>query len=164
MTRPPDDGDDALARVRRVLIAAPVFVAGEVSRALRDPTDDRLDRLMRTPARRLILDGIFWQMPRMLDPERSARIDATVRWCITRDNFDGDVYDLVFDGGGARAVRGAEDRHPRLTIALEGGDFVRIATGHADPVQAYFAGRVRLRGDVIFAARLASLFRPPRRP
>jgi putative sterol carrier protein len=51
-----------------------------------------------------------------------------------------------------------------VTITAEAAEFVRLATGNSDPMNAYFRGRIQLAGDIMFAAKLQSLFRVPGRP
>ena len=65
--------------------------------------------------------------------------------------------------GRCRARRGEGARDPQLTITLDAAEFVRLATGNSDPMNAYFSGRVALAGDVMLAAKLQSLFRIPGR-
>jgi putative sterol carrier protein len=121
---------------------------------------------MRSPARRLILDGIFWQMPRYLDSKRAAGINASIRWQITRGDERPDTYELQIANGRCKVVRAPRAVESRVTITVDGAEFLRLATGASDPMQAYFKGRVRLAGDIMLAAKLASLFRIPadRRP
>jgi putative sterol carrier protein len=114
---------------------------------------------MRTPARRVVLDAIFWQMPKHVDRMRAAQLDSSVRWRITGGRRAGvDIYELVLDGGRCRVVRGLRSSEPRLTITVDGTEFLRLVSGNSDPMQAYFSGRLALAGDIMFAAKLVSLF------
>jgi alkyl sulfatase BDS1-like metallo-beta-lactamase superfamily hydrolase len=117
---------------------------------------------MRSPARRVLLETIFWQMPRHIDPRTAKGMNCTIRWRITgRSDGEADVYDLEFTDGNCRVVRGPGDSPPKLTITVDGAEFLRLATGNSDPVKAYFTGRVALAGDVMVAAKASSLFRLP---
>jgi alkyl sulfatase BDS1-like metallo-beta-lactamase superfamily hydrolase len=123
---------------------------------------DRLEWVMRTPARRPVLDTIFWQMPKHLDRTRAAGLSATVRWCITGRRDGGvDIYDLVLDDGHCHATRGRSPGRPRVTITLDGAEFLRLISGSSNALRSYFAGSVSVSGDIVFAAQLASLFRIP---
>jgi putative sterol carrier protein len=110
-----------------------------------------------------VLDGIFWQMPRHIDRRAAAAVDGTVRWRITGSTGDADVYELELSRDRCRARRGESDAEPRLTIALDAVEFVKLATGNSDPMQAYFKGRIKLAGDIMLAAKLQVLFRIPGR-
>lgn len=117
---------------------------------------------MRSPARKPILDGIFWQMPNQLDTAQAAGLTTSIRWRITGRQDDGiDVYQLELDNGSCRVIRGDGGPDPRLTITIDGVEFLRLVTGNSDPMKAYFRGRIKLSGDVMVAAKLASLFRMP---
>ena len=125
-------------------------------------SSDRLDWVMRTPARRPVLDTIFWQMPKHVNRTRAARLSATVRWCITGRRDGGvDIYDLVLSDSRCHATRGRSGGEPRVTITLDGAEFLRLISGSSDALRAYFSGNVALSGDILFAATLVSLFRIP---
>lgn len=126
--------------------------------------DPRLERVMSIPPlRRAILDAIFWQMPRQLDARSARGVKLAARWVITsRSGSRGDIYDLTVDSGRARVRRGGGGVAPKVTITVDGAEFLRLATGTADPMRAYFNGSLTAAGDIMAAARLASLFRVPR--
>jgi hypothetical protein len=150
---------------RRAFVGVGSQVADGVSRLVGDADGDRLEWVMRSPIRRPVLDAIFWHMPRELD-RRAAPPDATVRWRITgpANNADDavDVYDLIFTDGSCRVARGPKGGEPRVTVTVDGAEFVRLVTGNSDALQAYFKGRLALAGDIMFAAKLVSMFRIPK--
>jgi putative sterol carrier protein len=158
-----EDTQRKLAAARRKLADAPAQVADGVARAVRNTPSERLERLMRSPARRPILEAIFWQMPHHIDRDRAKGLTAAIRWQITgKPNGEADIYQLELDDGNCRVVRGPNGAKPaRLTITVDGAEFLRLATGNSEPMQAYFRGRIALGGDVMMAARASSLFRMP---
>ena len=162
-SQPPARG--ALATIRRTVSAAPAQVADGFVRAVRNSPSERLDRLMHTPVRRVVLEAIFWQMPRYLDRKPAARINTSIRWHITgRSDGNTDVYHLVLADGRCRVIRGSEGPDPLVTITLEAAEFLRLAAGSSDPLQAYFSGRVKLAGNIMVEAKMTSLFRIPTPP
>jgi alkyl sulfatase BDS1-like metallo-beta-lactamase superfamily hydrolase len=161
------DPQRALDQVRRLAADAPAQLADGFGRLVRDMPPERLEQVMRSPARRPVLDGIFWQMPKQLDAARARGVRATIRWCITGGGDDGvDTYDLLVEDGEARTTREPIADSPRLTITMDGVEFLRIISGNSDPMSAYFKGRIQLAGDIMAAAQLAQLFKMPgaRRP
>jgi putative sterol carrier protein len=149
-------------KIARAMGDAPRALADGFARGVRGLPDNRLEQALRTPLRRVVLDGIFWQMPQHLDRTRAAGINATVRWEVTgRGDGGADTYDLVLGGGRCQVRRGAKG-DARLTITLGAAELVRLASGGLDPMQAYYKRRIKLGGDIMLAAKLTALFRIPK--
>ncbi len=156
------DPQRALEAARRLASDAPAQLAEGFGRLVRDASPERLEQLMRSPARKPLLDGIFWQMPKQLDVKQARGVKTSIRWCLTGRADDGvDTYQLEIDNGGARTIRGTGGPDPVLTITMDAVEFLRLISGNSDPMQAYFKGRMQLAGDVMVAAKIASLFRMP---
>lgn len=156
------DPERAAARVRRQLASASEQVSGSIVQLVRDSSDARLERLMRSPLRRVALGAIFWQMPRQVDTDRARGTRSSIRWQITgRPDGGVDIYQLELADGTSRVARNPGPTEPQLTITVDGVEFLRLATGNSNGMQAYFAGRLGLSGDIMLAARLATLFRIP---
>ncbi len=156
------DPQRALDQLKRFAADAPAQLADGFERLVREAPPERLHQLMRSPARRALLDGIFWQMPKQLDTRQAAGVRTWIRWEITGRADDGtDVYLLHVESGQARTTRGTEGPEPRLTITMDGVEFLRLASGNSDPMSAYFKGRIQLAGDIMVAAQLAQMFRLP---
>ncbi|MFZ0088798.1 MAG: SCP2 sterol-binding domain-containing protein [Solirubrobacteraceae bacterium] len=152
----------ALDQIKRLAADAPAQLADGIGRLLAEAPPERLEQVMRSPARRAVLDGVFWQMPKQLNPEHSAGVKTSVQWRITgRPGDSVDTYLLVVEGGQARTSRGTEGPDPKLTITMDGVEFVRLVSGNSDPMAAYFKGRIQLSGDIMVAAQLAQLFKMP---
>ena len=148
--------------LRRRLGRAPVHLAEAFARAVRSAPAGRLEQVLRTPVGRAVLEAIFWQMPQHFDRKAAADMDATIRWHITGGPGGArDTYELQIDHGRCRARRGENHAEPRLTITVGAAEFVRLVTGNADPMHAYFTGQLALAGDIMLAAKLQSLFRVP---
>jgi predicted lipid carrier protein YhbT len=157
------DPQRTIDAVKRLAADAPAQVAEGFGRLMRDASPERLDQLMHSPARRPLLDGIFWQMPKQLDERQAQGVTTSIRWCLTgRTDGGTDVYQLALADGRARVHRGDDGPDPRLTVTLDAVDFLRLISGNLDPMQAYFKGQIALAGDIMVAAKLATLFRIPR--
>ena len=156
------DPQRALDQLKKFAADAPAQIADGVGRLVRDASPERLDQLMKSPARRAVLDGIFWQMPRQLDAKAAANVKTTIRWNITgRSDGAVDSYLLEVDRGTAHSHRGTEGADPKLTITMDGVEFLRLISGNSDPMAAYFKGRIQLAGDIMVAAQLAQIFKMP---
>ena len=165
MDAPRRDLHRLIATNRRRVARAPAQMADHFSRVLHRTPDARLERLMRSPARRMILEGIFWQMPQFLDRRRATGVNAAVLWRIAgRPNGATDDFRLTIAHGRAHVVRGSSGEPPVVTMTMGDVDFLRLVTGTLDPMHAYFGGKIELSGDIMFAAKLGGLFRVPAAP
>jgi putative sterol carrier protein len=166
MARPVANLEQTRRAMSRTLSRAPAQLAEGFASVVRNAPEDRLEQILRTPARRVVLEGIFWQMPQHIDRKAVRTVDATIRWRITTDEDITEVYELVLKDGRVRSRRGESEGDATVTITLSAAEFVKLATGNSDPMQAYFKGRIKLAGDIMLAARLQIMFRIPgrRRP
>lgn len=156
------DPQRALDQIKRFAADAPAQLADGFGRLVRDAPPERLEQLMRSPARRPLLDGIFWRMPRQLDATQAAGVRTSVLWNITGRSDDGiDAYLLTVENAEANTSRDPAGADPRLTITMDGVEFLRLISGNSDPMSAYFKGRIQLAGDIMVAAQLAKMFRMP---
>ena len=152
----------ALAALRGAAADLPARVTEQVAQLVRNTPTDRLEQLMGSPARRVVLEVIFRQMPRRLDRGRARGTEATIRWEITGGPGGGkDTYQVEIKDGDCRVRRDPDGSDPQVTLTLDGAEFLRIATGATDPTRAYFSGRVTVSGDVMAAAKLGTLFVRP---
>jgi putative sterol carrier protein len=155
------DPDRAMEKLRQLAADAPAYVADGFGRFVQNAPPERLEQLMRSPARKPALDGIFWQMPKQVNTEIAKDMTTTIRWRITGRPDDGvDVYQLEVDQGSVKTVKG-ESGDPKLTVTMDAVEFLKLASGNLDPMQAYFKGRIELSGDIMVAAKLAQLFKLP---
>jgi hypothetical protein len=158
------DPQRAMDQIKRLAADAPTHLQGGFERLVRDSPPQRLEQLMRSPARRALLDGIFWQMPKQVDASAAGATTTVIKWVVTgRADGGSDVYQLMIEDGRARTER-ADTADARLTVTLDGVEFLKLASGNSDPMQAYFTGRIQLSGDIMVAAKLAQMFRMPGTP
>jgi len=162
------DPQRAFEQVRRIAAEAPGHLAEGFGRVVRDAPPERLEQVMRSPARKPLLDGIFWQMPKQLDAEQAIGVKTAIRWDITgRADGEIDTYLLQVDNGRAKTDKPTDGQPAagagaaNLTITMDGVELLRLVSGNLDPMQAYFKGRIQLTGDIMVAAKMAQMFRMP---
>ena len=101
-------------------------------------TDQQLEELMASEARKDILDDIFRRMADHVDGERARDVNAVLHWKIYDKPEGGyDHYEVVLEGGTC-VVSESPSREPSITLKL------------------------KLEGDVMLASRLTSMFRIPK--
>lgn len=140
---PADVDADAIARV----------VAGAGGGALKEG--------MRGPFRDVVLDEIFRRFPEYLHTEKTRGMDAVVKFKLGgRADGGADRWLVHIEDGDCRAEREG-DGDARATISMDGADFLRLVTGNANPPLLFMRGKLRVHGDLLFAAQLAGLFKIP---
>ena len=120
-----------------------------------------LEAGMRSEYRQVVLDTIFERMEEHFDAAKAGDIDAAIDFVIL-DRPDGgeDRYQVVVRGGTCKVTKEPAES-PRVTLKMKPVDFLRLATGNAGGPTLFMTGRLQIEGDLMFAARVADLFRIP---
>ena len=138
------------------------FDAATLARLARRTPQPFLRAASLPPLRPLVVAEIFRRMPSELK-KTAAVPDSVIRWRITGD--DGrepvDTWYLVFDGGTCRTTTRAPDGDPRTTLTVSALDLLRLASGQEQPMAMFQSGRIKISGDLFFAAQLQGMFRIP---
>lgn len=134
--------------------------AGLIGRASKEQLQEVLAR---PELRILILDEIFRRMQEHLRVERARSVDAVVHWRFSggsgEDGYD--RYASVISGGTCSTSREAS-AEPRVTITMSPYDFLRLITSNASAPVLFMTGKLKVRGDLAFAASMMGLFDLPR--
>jgi hypothetical protein len=104
------------------------------------------------------LEQAFWGMKEAFQAERAAGQTALIRWDITTPDGDVVSYELEVADGECTLSRGALGE-PRIVLALELADFLRLVTGCLDGAEAYRAGKLNITGDKAVARVLNEWFK-----
>ena len=133
----------------------------EFAAQLANTPDEQIEAGMKSEARGMVLDEIFKRMGEYLKPETAQGVDAVVHWKIL-ERADGgfDHYELVIKDGKATVTERAAARAAR---DLLGGavDFLKLVTGNANGPILFTTGKLKISGDLVFAAQIAGMFRMP---
>jgi putative sterol carrier protein len=122
---------------------------------------ERRARAMRGWRRPIITRRIFKAMEHEFDPKKGEGVDAAIHWEIGGRGDGGvDRWQVVIGDGRCRATRKL-DREPTVIIKLDGPQFLELVTGIASGPELFMSGKLKVEGDLMLAARLASLFRIP---
>ena len=135
--------------------------AERLARLARRAPESLLRAALSRPTRRPVVAQIFRRMPAQLKAG-AALPDAIVRWELTSAGDPFDTWFIVFEAGACRTTRAAPAAEPRTSLSLEGLDFLRLSIGAANPIQMFQAGRIKISGDLFFAAQVQGLFAIPR--
>jgi putative sterol carrier protein len=122
---------------------------------------EQLTGLMAHPhLRHVVFDEVFRRMSEHLDPVRAAGLQAVVHWRFTGGELDYDRFETIIENGTCRSGR-EPTADPRVTITLAPPDFLRAVTGGVSVAMLFMRGKVKVRGDITFAATLINYFDLP---
>ncbi|HVV24305.1 MAG TPA: SCP2 sterol-binding domain-containing protein [Pseudonocardiaceae bacterium] len=124
----------------------------------------QMTEVMGEPALRTkVLDEIFRRMGGHLRADRAAGVTAVVHWRLTGGTGEGgfDRYETIIENGTCTVNRTAT-RDPRVTITLSPIEFLRLITRNASAPVLFMMGKVKVKGDLGFAAGMTGLFDLPR--
>jgi SCP-2 sterol transfer family protein len=113
--------------------------------------------------RHVVFGEIFRRMSEHLDPVRAADLRAIVHWRFTGGTGHGgyDRFQTHIESGSCTSAR-----HPtadaRVTLTLSPVDFLRAVTGTVNVAMLFMRGKVKVRGDIAFAAGLINYFDLPK--
>ncbi|WP_326567264.1 SCP2 sterol-binding domain-containing protein [Amycolatopsis rhabdoformis] len=136
----------------------PTRFATLVSRASRA----QLEAVVASPALRArVLDEIFARMGSHIRRDRA--LDAVIHWRLSGGTGPGgyDRYATAISGGSCTVSRVTEGR-PRVTVTLSPVDFFRLITHQATPAVLFVTGKIKVKGDLAFAAGLIGHFDLPK--
>jgi putative sterol carrier protein len=103
------------------------------------------------------LDAVFDGMVQAFLPEKAGAESAVVQYDVVGP--DGKhSYQLKIDGGRCSVVKSGSE-HPRVTLSLGAPDFLRLVTGKLNGQTAFFQGKLRLAGDMMFAQTMQAWFK-----
>jgi putative sterol carrier protein len=136
----------------------------EFAAQLAKTPDEQIAAGMASEARGMVLDEIFKRMGDYLKPETAQGLDAVVHWKILERPDGGfDHYELVIKDGKATVTKEPQ-REPRVTFSVGAVDFLKLVSGNANGPILFTTGRLKISGDLVFAAQIAGMFRMPTGP
>jgi predicted lipid carrier protein YhbT len=89
------------------------------------------------------------------DPTLVQRVNAVYQFNVLGDDGGTWVVDLK---NGAGDVWAGQHDDADCVISMNREDFMALATGRINPLNAFMQGRIRVQGDIMMATRLQSLF------
>ncbi|WP_199199420.1 SCP2 sterol-binding domain-containing protein [Amycolatopsis sp. CA-128772] len=114
------------------------------------------------PLRERILDEIFARMGAHIRPDRARDLQAVVHWRLSGGAGEGgyDRYETAIAHGSCTVSREMHSA-ARVTITIAPVDFFRLITHQATPAVLFVTGRIKVKGDLAFAAGLIGFFDLP---
>ncbi|GAB2997519.1 SCP2 sterol-binding domain-containing protein [Saccharothrix stipae] len=129
-----------------------------ISRAAKD----QIEAVTSRPGlRERVLDEVFRRMEVHFRSDRAGATRAVVHFRLT-GGFDGDdVYEAIIENAEC-TIDKAATRDPRAVVTLGPVEFLKLATGNASAPVLFMTGKLKVKGDLGFAAGFMSLFNIPK--
>ena len=123
--------------------------------------EEQLAEAMSGEGREMILGEIFRRFPERVS-EAAKQEDLAIEWQIGGGpEGQPESWYVVLKDGECGTGKDLE-AEPRITFEVGAVDFLKIVTGNANPVEMFMSGKLKIKGDLMYAARVQSLFVVPK--
>jgi putative sterol carrier protein len=137
----------------------------DVAVAIAKVRDGHLHAVMAGGLRGVVLDEVFRRLPDYVHEAKAERHELVIGFKIGgRPDGGADRYVVTLSEGKARVTRveeGEESGERHATIALTGAQFLKLVTGHLNPVSGVMRGQLKVRGDIKAALTFSGLMDIP---
>jgi putative sterol carrier protein len=62
---------------------------------------------------------------------------------------------------GTCSTSSAPESEPRVTLKMDGVDFLKLVSGNASGPMMFMSGKLKIEGDLMFSAQIQSMFTIP---
>jgi putative sterol carrier protein len=131
----------------------------QLAAAVKGVSDDELTKLVTDQGIDTTLSQIFQGMQAAFLPDKAGANSAVVQYDV--DTPEGVKSWTVNIDSGECATSEGEAESPRLVMQLPLVHFVRLVLGQADGTQLFMSGKLKLKGDMMFAMQLQNFFQRP---
>jgi putative sterol carrier protein len=137
--------------------------ADQLAGMVAEISDEQLaDGLGDPQARATVLGEVFRRMAEHVEHDRIADLDAIVHFRITDAPGGGvDVYEVAIEDGACEVRTEATTEEPKVSFEIDPVSFLRLVTGAESGPAMFMTGRIKIKGDLMFASRMTSFFRIP---
>jgi putative sterol carrier protein len=134
----------------------------DVATVLGHVPGDHLRKVMESDFRPVVLGEIFRRLPDYLNERKARGVVLTVGFRLL-GNPSGNIerYVVRVRDGVALVESGDAGEHRDATITCQGHDYLRLATGHLNPVLGVLKGTLKVKGDKAKALQLSSIIDVP---
>ena len=102
---------------------------------------------------------IFDSMPQALVPEKAGSTKAMIQFDLSGDQ--GGKWWVKIHDGQAESGHGDAPEAPQLTLMADALDYVKISLGQLDGTAAFMQGKLKIKGDMGLAIKMAGFFKRP---
>lgn len=131
----------------------------EIAEAIKGLSDEDLNTRLKEQGIDATLKQIFDGMQDAFQADKAQGVSAVIQYDIESDEGT-KIWTVNIGDGKCATNEGAADS-PRLTLALKVTDFVRLIFRQADGTQLFMSGKLKLKGDMMFAMQMQNFFQQP---
>ncbi|GAC1400240.1 MAG: SCP2 sterol-binding domain-containing protein [Ktedonobacteraceae bacterium] len=103
----------------------------------------------------MTVDETFTTMESIFNPSAAAGLNKTFQWNISGEQAG--TWALKIANQTCELMRSAAEK-PDITFNVKDTDWLAIAEGKLDPMNAFMTGKVKVTGDMMLAMRVPNLF------
>jgi phenylpropionate dioxygenase-like ring-hydroxylating dioxygenase large terminal subunit/putative sterol carrier protein len=100
-------------------------------------------------------EDYYATLARRFVPSAAKGVDAVFQWELTGEG--GQTFHAIVRDGAIAVHRGAHDK-PTVTLEMGAGDYVKVINGELDGMKAFTSGKGKVKGSVMVAMKMKSLF------
>ncbi|XP_076814204.1 peroxisomal multifunctional enzyme type 2-like [Clavelina lepadiformis] len=107
---------------------------------------------------KLSSDILFEGAAERLKPDIVKKVGAIFQWNITKDGKVAKSWEMdLMNGPGV--IRQGQAKSPDCTVTISDDDVMAIFNGSLDPQQAFFSGKMGVKGNIMLAQKLDVIFK-----
>ena len=127
-----------------------------LAEGIKDKSDEEIVSLMKemSGSTEAALDMVFDGMTQALNPDTAQ--DAIIGYSLSENGNTHDYAVIIKDKQCTYEKRDPSDA--RVTLSLTVPDFLRLISGQLDGMQAFMSGKLKLKGDMMFAQQMQRMF------
>eukprot|EP00794_Sanderia_malayensis_P013874 gene13874-15322_t len=91
-------------------------------------------------------------------PEVAKQINGVFLWKITNNGQEAGQWVMDFKSTPAKVFKGSIDGKADCSLVVSDDDFVAMASGQLNPQQAFFGGKLKIKGNVMLSQKLGHIF------
>jgi putative sterol carrier protein len=128
----------------------------QVAEAVKGLSDEELTKQIEERGVDKTLQQIFAGMQDAFKPEKAAGVNAVIQYDIAL-NGETKQWSVNIADGKCETSEGASE-NPRITLQVNLPDFMRLIFNQADGTQLFMSGKLKLKGDMMFAMQMQNFF------
>lgn len=105
----------------------------------------------------VIFDAISTELPNQKDVVK--KVNGIILYEITQNGKPAAYYtlDLKYGSGSVYGDKPKNNEKPNVTVTVDDGDFVKIATGQLEPTKAFMSGKLKAKGNIMLLQKLQGI-------